>query len=485
MTLAELLDGYARVEPPGPLITGISVDSRLTQHGDLFVALAGRSRHGLEFVAEAHQRGCAAVIWEPDAAAPAALLERLDCPAWPIPLLARNVGEIASRFYRHPSAELTVIGVTGTNGKSSYVEFLGHSLSAAGHRCGTIGTLGSGLIGQRRPGALTTPDAPAMHRELAGMRDAGAEYVAVEVSSHALDQGRAGGVRFAGAAFTNLTRDHLDYHGTMEAYLAAKARLFAAEGLGFAILNADDPHTESLREVIPEHARILSYGIQSGAIRGTAVRTGGDGLRFNLEVAGERLPVASPLIGRFNVYNLLAVAATLIALGWRPTEVACALTGVTAPPGRMNVLGGRGQPLVVIDYAHTPDALEQALKAVREHCLGELICVFGCGGERDAGKRERMGAVADALADRVIVTDDNPRGEDGGAIAQAIVSGMKRPPAVIRDRAQAIFEAVRAAAASDLVLVAGKGHETHQEVAGVKRPFDDREVAAEALEGRG
>ena len=483
MHLAALLDGYAVIDDsPGPLISGISLDSRSIRHGDLFVALAGGSRHGLEFLDEALRRGCAAVAWEASAQAPTAGLGKRR-PHAAIPHLSQCVGEIASRFYQHPSRDLTVIGVTGTNGKTSYVEFLGHALAEAGHRCGTIGTLGTGLVGDRRAATLTTPDAATLHRDLAAMRDAGAEYVAMEVSSHALDQGRVGGVAFGGAAFTNLSRDHLDYHGSMEAYLAAKARLFAGPGLKFAILNADDRHTSAIVPSVAENSRIITYGIDAGEIRGEAVVSSAHGLSWMLRVAGESFSIENQLIGRFNVYNLLAVAATLIALDWQPADVARGLAALTPPPGRMNVLGGARSPLVVIDYAHTPDALEKALQAVREHCAGELICVFGCGGDRDPGKRGQMGAIAESLADRVIVTDDNPRSEDGDRIVADILAGARGTLRVVRDRAQAIFEAVQGASADDVVLVAGKGHENYQEIAGRRRPFDDRQVAAQALGG--
>jgi len=311
----------------------------------------------------------------------------------------------------------------------------------------------------------------------------------MEVSSHALDQGRVNAVEFDVAVFTNLTRDHLDYHGTMDAYGAAKARLFAWPGLRAAIVNVDDAFGRELAASMRDDITLLRYGIDNAATGVVArnVRAGASGLSFRLVTPWGEGDVGTPLLGRFNVSNLLAVASTLGALGFDFAAIVAALAQLEPVAGRMSRLGGVDTlPLVVVDYAHTPDALEQALTTLRAHCAGALVCVFGCGGERDAGKRPQMGAIAEALADRVVVTDDNPRGEDGDAIVAQILAGFAHPERarVERDRGAAIAFAVAQARADDVVLIAGKGHEPYQEVAGVRRPFDDIEVARAALEAR-
>jgi len=326
--------------------------------------------------------------------------------------------------------------------------------------------------------------------ELAEFRDAGASHVAMEVSSHAVSQGRVNAVTFDVAAFTNLTRDHLDYHGTMEAYGTAKAKLFAWPNLRAAVINVDDAFGRELVKDLPASVQGLKYGVDNAAadIVATNVRTSGDGLHFHLRTPWGEGDVATKLLGRFNVANLLAVAGCLGALGFDFAQIHAALTNAQPVIGRMNRLGGgANQPLVVVDYAHTPDALEQALANLRAHCEGRLICVFGAGGERDRGKRPQMAAIAERLADRVIVTDDNPRNEDGDAIVAGIVAGFAHRDARIviqRDRAQAITLALREAKAGDIVLIAGKGHEPYQEIGDVKHPFDDLAVARHALEAR-
>jgi UDP-N-acetylmuramoyl-L-alanyl-D-glutamate--2,6-diaminopimelate ligase len=402
--------------------------------------------------------------------------------------LREQVGEIAARFFGRPSAALHVIGVTGTNGKTSIVQLLANALALLGQRAATIGTLGAGLVGALRAGERTTPDVISVQALLAEFRDAGASHVAMEVSSHALEQGRVNAVDFNVAVFTNLTRDHLDYHGTMAAYGAAKAKLFACPGLRSAVINVDDAFGRELAARLPDDVRGLRYAIDAQAeVRASGVTTSGAGLAFMLHTPWGEGAIESSLLGRFNVYNLMAVAGGLGALGYTFAQIQNALTQLRPVAGRMNRLGGSARaPLVVIDYAHTPDALEQALTSLRAHCAGRLVCVFGCGGERDKGKRPQMGAIAERLADRLIVTDDNPRGEDGSAIVKQIVAGLARPEraTVERDRAAAIAFALRAAQPGDVVLIAGKGHESYQEIAGRKLPFDDLDIARRALEAR-
>jgi UDP-N-acetylmuramoyl-L-alanyl-D-glutamate--2,6-diaminopimelate ligase len=484
--LDRLLLGFADTTAlSGIVVSGLTLNSRDARPGVAFVALRGTRQHGIAFAADAVARGAVAVI--ADAPPP------LDAPALGVPVvwidaLAEHVGEIAARFYRHPSQELRLIGVTGTNGKTSTVQLVAQALDRLGHRAASIGTLGAGLVGQLREGERTTPDAISVQAQLAAFRDAGASHVAMEVSSHALVQGRVNAVDFEVAAFTNLTHDHLDYHGSMEAYGAAKARLFAWPGLQAAVVNIDDAFGAALAERLPatlRRLRVSAAGHADAEVAATGIVTSGEGLAFQLRTPWGSRAIRSPLLGRFNVANLLTVVACLGALGEPFEQLVAAVESLSPVNGRMNRLGdGLRQPLVVIDYAHTPDALEQALAALRAHCAGRLLCVFGCGGERDAGKRPVMGAIAERLADIAIVTDDNPRGEDGDTIVAQIVAGFADPARarVQRDREAAIRLALSLARTGDVLLVAGKGHETYQEGAQGKRPFDDLAVARAALE---
>ena len=485
--LDQLLHGIADTASAGDIVvSGLNLDSRRVRPGDAFFALRGTREHGIKFAGLAVQRGARVVLAE----APATGEHALDVPVLWIDGLHAQVGEIAARFFGDPSRALGVIGVTGTNGKTSTVQLLAHALEHLGHRAATIGTLGAGLHGKLREGERTTPDAIEVQGLLAGFRADGATHVAMEVSSHALEQGRVGAVKFDVAAFTNLTRDHLDYHGSMEAYGAAKAKLFAWPGLRAAVINFDDAFGRDLLRNLPAGMQALSYsavGDKAAAIVALSVVTSSEGLSFVLRTPWGERPLQSRLLGRFNVANLLAVVGCLGALGESFESIVAAVEAMEPVNGRMNRLGGFGnEPLVVIDYAHTPDALEQALTALRAHCAGRLFCVFGCGGDRDAGKRPVMGAIAERLADSIVVTDDNPRSEDGDAIVAQIVAGLAAPERarIERDRAKAIGWAVAQARAGDVVLVAGKGHETYQESATGKRPFDDFAVARTALEVR-
>ena len=482
-----LLDGLAAAGAVAAIaVRGLQLDSRRVQPGEAFVALRGTQHHGIHFAPQALAAGAVLVLAE----APAPL----DAPQLPqviwVDELGAQLGSIAARFYGEPSRALRVIGVTGTNGKTSSVQLLTQALELLGRRAASIGTLGAGLHGQLDASARTTPDAISVQRLLREFADAGASDVAMEVSSHALQQGRVNDVHFGVAAFTNLTRDHLDYHGSMQAYGAAKARLFAWPELRAAVLNIDDAFGARLAASMAPGMRVLrvsALGDANAELRAEAVVSSPGGIRFTLHTPWGSGALRSPLLGRFNVDNLLLVAACLGALEFPFVRMLDALNRLEPIRGRMNRLGGTGaQPLLVIDYAHTPDALQQALRALRAHCAGRLWCVFGCGGERDAGKRPQMGALAAELADRVLLTDDNPRGEDGDAIVAAIRAGMPANSAVRveRDRARAIALAVREARAGDVVLIAGKGHETYQEIAGATRPFDDLAVARAALEAR-
>ena len=483
LPLPDLLAGMGVHDPvPAVAISGLTLDSRAVRAGDAFVALAGASVHGLRFAQAARDAGAAAIVFEAPAPDGVAIPDH----AVGVPALRHKLGAIADRFYDAPSLHLTVIGVTGTNGKTSFVQLLAQALHLHGDSAGSIGTLGAGLYGRVVAGERTTPDVIAVHRLLADMRDAGASHVAMEVSSHALDQGRVDAVAFDVAVFTNLTRDHLDYHASMDDYGDAKAKLFAWPTLRAAVVNLDDAFGAALYAQLPEELLrigVSSRGATGAMLRAESVRLDANGIAFELALANERHPIASRLLGRFNVDNLLAVAGALLALDWQLAAIASLLQQLQPVNGRMNRVGGDARsPLVVVDYAHTPDALEQALTSLRAHTVGTLICVFGCGGERDRGKRPQMAMIAERLADRVIVTDDNPRGEDGDAIVADILSGFDGLDAnIVRDRAAAIVLAIAHAQPGDVVLIAGKGHETYQDIAGVQRPFDDMAQARRAL----
>ncbi|HEY9540762.1 MAG TPA: UDP-N-acetylmuramoyl-L-alanyl-D-glutamate--2,6-diaminopimelate ligase [Luteimonas sp.] len=486
MPLSRLLPDVAAV-PPELAITGLVLDSRSIEPGEAFVAIGGFGTHGLHFVEQARAAGASAILFEPpvpdDVPAPPA-------DAIAVPGLRARMGAMADEFHDHPSRAMAMVGVTGTSGKTSTVQLLAQAWTLLGTRSGTVGTLGAGLYGETVATGFTTPLVLQMHALLAQLREAGAQSVAMEVSSHALDQGRVDAVHYDVGVFTNLSRDHLDYHGDMETYGAAKARLFSRDGLRAAVVNLDDDYGRRLFERIPEGVQAIGTSARGDAaarVRADALVLDASGIAFDLHVGGASLPVRSPLLGRFNVANLLAVAAVLSFQGVEPQAIAGVLSRLQPIPGRMNRLGGDGVlPLVVIDYSHKPDPLEQALASLRGHLRGQLTCVFGCGGDRDRGKRPQMAAIAEAGADLVIVTDDNPRGEDGDAIVADIVAGFSRPAAVVveRDRRKAIARAVGEAGADDIVLIAGKGHETYQEVAGARHPFDDGQVAREMLEGR-
>ncbi len=467
----------------------ITADSRQVTAGDAFAAFPGMKADGRSFIADALARGAGAVLWEPEgfqwnAGWHAAQL--------PVDGLQAKLGIIADFIYGSPSQALWTIGVTGTNGKTSCSRWIAQCLDRCGRRAAIIGTLGNGLIGAEEPAALTTPDAALLQEMLARYKKAGALAVAMEVSSHGLDQGRVNGVAFDLALFTNLTRDHLDYHGTMAAYGAAKAKLFAWPGLQAQVINADDAFGQSLADAArADGRRVLTYGLANADVAATGIATAGHGLALSVATPWGRGELRTKLVGAFNASNVLGCLAALLASDVALRDALEALAGVEAPPGRMQRLGGHDAPLVVVDYAHSPDALEQVLRALRPAVADgrELVCVFGCGGDRDAGKRPEMGRVAATLADRVIVTTDNPRSEDPAAIASAIVHGVRetnnRRWTVDLDRATAINAAISGARTGDVVLVAGKGHEEYQEANGVRTPFSDAEAATAALARRG
>lgn len=476
-------DLLAELESRGVRPARLALDSRRIEPGDVFLALPGAQADGRRFIADALARGAAAVLAEAGAAK---VGWRDTAPVIEVPGLATLAGEIAHLVYGRPSERLWLAGVTGTNGKTSVSQWIAQALASFDCKCGVIGTLGIGFPPHLEVGPNTTPDAVTLHATLARFLHEGAVACAMEVSSIGLDQGRANGAHFDVAVFTNLTRDHLEYHGSMAAYGEAKAKLFGMADC--AVVNLDDPFGRELAARLHGRVRTIGYtlGDERGADTVLAAREfaeSGAGLSFTLD--GQRLE--APVVGRFNASNLLAVTGALLAGDESLADIAAALRHIAPPAGRMQPVGGKDEPLVVIDYAHSPDALEKVLTTLRTTATargGQLVCVFGCGGERDAGKRPQMGALAERLADAVVVTSDNPRGEDPQAIIAAIIAGMETTPAIEPDRAAAIDAAVAAADARDVVLVAGKGHEPYQEIAGVRLPFSDLDQAKSALAAR-
>jgi UDP-N-acetylmuramoyl-L-alanyl-D-glutamate--2,6-diaminopimelate ligase len=480
-------------------IIDLTLDSRAVRPGAAFVALPGTRTHGISFADQAVKAGARAILWEP--------VEGVAAPRIPnnvavvaVPQLTRWLGAIADWFFDAPSQVVRVVGVTGTNGKTTTAHVIAAALQQLNVTSAYVGTLGYGRVGALHSGSHTTPDAITLHRQLAELRDQGVRCLGMEVSSHALDQGRVGGVRFDTAVFTNLTRDHLDYHGTLESYGEAKSRLFRWVSLRHSIINVDDPFGRELAARVA-HTGLVVFS-RAGAITldprwsradgepkqlfATKVSAGPNGLDITIDGSWGSGTLRSQFVGDFNVENLLAVLATLLTSGISLQQAIGALEQCTAPPGRMETLTAPGRPLAIVDYAHTPDALEKALLAVRKHRSGKLVCIFGCGGDRDPGKRPLMGAIAERLADRVIVTDDNPRTEDGNAIVADILKGLAQPDKVTveRDRAAAIARAIAESDAGDVVLIAGKGHEDYQIVGAERRSFSDREQAQLALRRR-
>ncbi|MBF7730346.1 UDP-N-acetylmuramoyl-L-alanyl-D-glutamate--2,6-diaminopimelate ligase [Pseudomonas sp. N040] len=464
------------------LIRELTLDSRKVLPGDLFLAVPGALHDAREHIGDAIGRGATAVVYEAEGAQ--FVLANPGVALIPVKGLSAQLSAIAGRFYGEPSRAMRLVGVTGTNGKTSVTQLIAQALDRLGEPCGIVGTLGCGFHGALQAGRHTTPDALAVQATLADLKQAGARAVAMEVSSHGLDQDRVAALDFEVAVFTNLTRDHLDYHGSMDSYAAVKSRLFAWPQLKCRVINLDDPFGRTLAgQKLP--SRLIGYSLENTAadlycldarfsdqgIEARIVTPQGDGL------------LRSSLLGRFNLSNLLATIGALIGMGYPQDEILAAMPHLQGPAGRMQRLGGAGQPLVVVDYAHTPDALEKVLAALRPQVSGELLCLFGCGGDRDRGKRALMAEVAERLADRVLVTDDNPRSEDPARIFSDIRSGFARPQAVTfqHGRAEAIDALVGAARLGDVVVLAGKGHEDYQEINGQRLPFSDLQQAALAL----
>lgn len=482
MPLQTLFDGFAQGDVcEKTRIKDMKLDSRQVNPGDLFVALRGTEVDGVHFIDRAVERGAVAVAL--DATQESAVN---DCPVPVIKVtdIKAKLGEIADRFFQQPSSRLCVVGITGTNGKTSCCQYIAQGLMAADIRCGVIGTLGWGEPGKLQSTGHTTPDVVSVHRMLAHFAAENLQVVVMEVSSHGLDQMRVNGVRFDTGVFTNLTRDHLDYHQTMQHYGSSKRRLFEMPGIKHAVLNVDDNFGAQLYEELSGKLNVVGFALEEVAdVKASSVQFSAQGIRARISSPWGEGILSSSLLGRFNLSNLLAVFSVLCLQGLSVDKALAVIAGLENAPGRMQRYGGAGLPVVVVDYAHTSDALMVALATLREFCTGKLICVFGCGGERDKGKRSQMGKVAERLSDEIILTNDNPRREADQLIIEDILTGITKRLSVrvCKDRALAIQQAVSMADVDDIVLVAGKGHENYQEIGGARMAFNDGEQVKQAL----
>lgn len=460
-------------------LSQIKTDCRLVEPGDVFICLTPNAENAKRYSSHAITRGALCVIADPKQALEkqAAIIE--------YPSLIEQAADIACRLYDNPSQKLKVLGVTGTNGKTSVCHLLAQALTKLGHKAALLGTAGNGIWPDLTDSPLTTLGVFELQAKLAEFVDAGVDYVAMEVSSHGLVQGRVRGVHFALGIFTNLSRDHLDFHGTMQAYANAKRSFFDCP-MQAALINADDEIGREWIEAWPNNGpKLLRYALDCEADAKLSLQSQATlPQRFEFEGCGQCFTSNTLLIGRFNLYNLLSVITALVSLGFEGEALGELLPSLKPPLGRMQVFQTEGKPLAVVDYAHTPDALASVLSALREFTQGRLYCVFGCGGDRDAGKRPLMGAIAQKRADVVILTNDNPRGESPEAIVSDILAGFSElKPRVILDRREAIVDVLREAKAGDIVLIAGKGHENYQIIGDVRHAFSDAACVNAALEG--
>lgn len=497
---ALIADFVAQDNCPVVDIKGITLDSRQVQAGDLFIALKGTEADGTTYIPEAIERGAAAILIEKDQALDAQVTN--STPIVGIENLAEYVSDIAGAFYGHPSNQMALTAITGTNGKTTCAHLYAELVDTLnnGSAAASIGTLGYGMAGAGNSSdvdipalgetGLTTPDAVAMQRILAELKSKGASTVALEVSSHSLVQRRVAGLQVDTAVFTNLSRDHLDYHGDLASYAAAKSRLFAMTDLKNAVINVDDSVGRLILANLDPNIRAITYSIEGQGKGSTAdiycqtIGLSPEGLRAAIHTPWGEGELRSPLLGMFNLANLLAVIGAAIAQGFALENILKAVPQLRPVSGRMELVDASAAPSVVVDYAHTPDALEKALQALRVHCQGKLWVVFGCGGDRDIGKRAEMGAIADRWADQVVVTSDNPRSEDPQQIIDQIVQGTRREVIVESDRRAAIRQAILAADKNDVVLIAGKGHEDYQILGAQRLPFSDQGETRLALRAR-
>ncbi|MDG1820071.1 MAG: UDP-N-acetylmuramoyl-L-alanyl-D-glutamate--2,6-diaminopimelate ligase [Porticoccaceae bacterium] len=495
ITLVDLLkDLMDTSDCPAISVTGVALDSRLVVSGDVFIAVKGTQTDGSQYMTQAVEKGAVAVLLEQG-------VSYSDCavPVIAVPDLSEYVSDIAGVFYGQPSQQMPVTAITGTNGKTTCSQLLAQLFDLLGEPAGFIGTLGYGISGYGPSGSelndsepnatdtgLTTPDAVSVQRILAELQDAGAKRIAMEVSSHSLVQRRVAGLQVDTAVFTNLTRDHLDYHGDLNSYAAAKARLFAMAGLKNAVINLDDNVGRLILANIDPLVNGISYSVEnhSADIHCDQISISASGIVAEVVTPWGRGQLKSSLLGKFNLANLLAVIGAAGVQGFALNKILQAAASLTAVSGRMELVDASARPAVVIDYAHTPDALEKALLALRNHCQGKLWVVFGCGGDRDIGKRAEMGKVADHRADKIVVTSDNPRGESPEKIIDQVLLGIKRDVSVVVDRRDAIRTAIKDAQSNDVVLIAGKGHEDYQILGAQRLPFSDQAEARLALRSR-
>lgn len=469
-------------------VPGMKLDSRRVAQGDLFVAIPGYQVDGRDFIDAAIAAGAGAVIQEADACG----VKKLHgTPVISVPGLREQLSGVAGRFFGHPSRKMRVIGVTGTNGKTTVSQLVAQLWQYLEPPAAVLGTLGSGLVTQMLPEQNTTPDAVTVQQRLAGFAAEGVHTTAMEVSSHAMVQYRVEAVKFDTLIATNISRDHLDYHGTMDAYIAAKKRLFDDFTTKVRIFNADDKIISSWGDESDlwfsmDESNLTSVPQKENTLLATSIKYTDTGTEMDLHWQGQTSKIRSPLLGDFNISNLLAALLSPLSHGYALSDLVPLIRGLKPVAGRMETFSRQGMPLIIVDYAHTPDALQQVLSAARRHCKGQLWCVFGCGGDRDRGKRPQMGQVAAAGADQVVVTDDNPRTEDPLQIIEDIVSGMTGSANIIRmpGRQQAVTETINKAATDDVVVLAGKGHETYQIIGTKSVNYDERAVVASLTGGR-
>lgn len=495
--LADLIRDLVEVDPADLealqiLVTGIQIDSRQINPGDLFLACFGRNHDARDYIEEVLDAGASAVLAEAGSAWQG-IQTKQGRPVIAVDNLAGKISEIAARFFGRPSESLSVIGITGTNGKTSCSQFIAQALTNRNFKCGVMGTLGYGLSDKLKDTNLTTPDAVFTQMALAQMLEENIDPVAMEVSSVGLHQKRVAAVKFEIAVFTNLSRDHLDYHESMEAYAENKRKLFTMPGLRSAVINLDDPYALSMINVISSDVDVITYSTENSiaTVHAESYELTDRGFTARINTPLGSGTITGQLLGYFNFSNVLAVVSTLLAYLPQRKEITiedlCELvSGLKPVTGRMELIGSDQEVAVVVDYAHTPDGLKCALQALRTHFDGKIWCVFGCGGNRDSGKRPLMGEIAESNADYLVLTDDNPRNEQGDDIIGHIVSGISDPSKVriIRDRGEAITYAVENASPGDVVLVAGKGHENYQETEGVRHIFSDASQVRLALQKR-
>ena len=470
---------------PAVSLEAMTLDSRQVSSGTLFVAIRGHQVDGRRFIEQAAAQGAAAILYEAD--------DEFVAPALGIPCLGlrelpRHLSALAGRFYGEPVERMNLVGVTGTNGKSTTALLVANWRTLLGGQAGVMGTVGNGLFGHLIEAANTTGSAIEVQSNLNSLANQGADLVAMEVSSHGLVQHRVAGLAFSAVAYTNLSRDHLDDHGTMTAYAEAKELLLAHVEEACAVINADD---EIGRQWLASRPAAVAYSVEGGLDSHPGPQLNASELEFHQQGFRARITspwgngvLSAPLLGRFNVSNVLAALGVMLVLGYDFDTLLATAPQLQPVTGRMECFGGSGKPLAVVDYAHTPDALEKALQALRVHCHGQLWCLVGCGGDRDRGKRPMMAAIAEQFADRVILTDDNPRTEDPLQIMSDMVAGLREPGSVQieHDRVKAIGLAVAQAAQQDIILVAGKGHEDYQIIGKEKRHYSDRETVAAVLQ---